>query len=243
MVIICGKGFLILYTLRELDGLPQRRITYLLPEMQRYFSISYTIHGTPSFQCMAARPGLMPDYIPSPEVQYMVLEVISPGGPVILVIDPTVFSEQAIQSATPMEVPWSEWGPKYTCCFPHHPTHRISVFGSKMAYALPRDHTPEPGERVEGIYKQDHFYVHIWDFNKRVAARAESSNDHRVLVRKPGLVAQSCFVGDMFSDRRYMAAVCRSRFAVRGFKRIFLEQDRLTLTWVSSLVMMDTAIL
>jgi hypothetical protein len=152
-----------------------------------------------------------------------------------MVIDMAMFSEKAIRSETPVEIPWSDWGPKYTWCFPHHPSHRISVFGSKMAYTLPRDCTPEPGQRVEALSSEDHFYVHIWDFNKRLIARSENTHDPNlpeVVIRKPGQLAQSCFDEDLTSNRPYITSVCAEAFSTHQFDRVFLEQDRLTLTRV-----------
>ncbi|OAX37297.1 hypothetical protein K503DRAFT_857449 [Rhizopogon vinicolor AM-OR11-026] len=239
-IIVVGEdGLLSLYTLRELDGSPQHQITYLLPGMRYYHSLPYyVIHTTPSFHNTATHPDLMPGYVPSLESQIMVLEVLSDAWPVILVIDMNIFSEQAIHSEMPVEVPWSDWGPRHTCCFPHHPSHRISVFGSKMAYALPVSRTPEPGERLEGfsvtheVY--DGFRVHIWDFNKRVIARAKNDHDRNargLLVRKPGRLVTSCLVGKSISDRTYTATVCRTNFQKPCFDRLFLEQDQLILTW------------
>jgi hypothetical protein len=170
----------------------------------------------------------------------MVIEVLSDVWPVILVIDMVIFSEQAIHSKTHVEIPWSDWGPKYTCCFSHHPSHRISVFGSKIAYTLPRYHTPRPGERVEGFSDQDYFYVHIWDFNKRFIAREKNAHDRSSpgpLVRRTGRPATSCLVGDVISNRAYTATVCRMPFEKDEFDRLFLEQDRLILTWVGALIM------
>jgi hypothetical protein len=251
MVVICGEGRLMLYTLRELDGSPQCRVTYLLPKLLLY-SVYYNIHATPSFHGTAARPDLVPGYVPSLESQIIVLEVFArstvilvddvhvvyTGGPLIFVIDAAIFSEKAMQSETPVEIPWSDWGPQYTGCFPHDRSHRISVFGSKMAYALPRDCTPEPGERVEELSDEpeDRFYVHIWDFNKRVIARAKNANDCKLLIRKPGPVAKSHF-GKMISDLEYTATVCHTPFKGRDFEKLFLEEDRLTLIWVSFLIM------
>ncbi|KAG1793573.1 uncharacterized protein BJ212DRAFT_1307101 [Suillus subaureus] len=91
----------------------------------------------------------------------------------------------ALQSETHVEIPWSDWGPQHTCCFPHERSHKISVFGSRMAY------TPEAGQRLEKLSPQDHFYVHIWDFNKRAIARLENfynPDSPGLLIRKPGRV-------------------------------------------------------
>jgi hypothetical protein len=182
----------------------------------------------------------MPSYVPSLESQVMAIEILSDSDawPVILVIDMVIFSEQAIHSKTHVEIPWSDWGPKYTCCFSHHPSHRISVFGSKIAYALPEDCTPQPGERVEGLSSTDDFYVHIWDFNKRFIARAKNAYDHSSpgpLVRRPGELASSCLIEDVIWNRAYTATVCRTPFESRGFNRLFLEQDRFILIWVGAL--------
>ncbi|OJA13455.1 hypothetical protein AZE42_02303 [Rhizopogon vesiculosus] len=232
IVIISGEGLLILYTLQELDGSPQRRITYL-PRLKHYSSQSYVIRTTPSFHSTAARLDLMPGYVPPLESQIMVIEMFSEAWPVILVIDMVIFSQQVIQSQASVEIPWSDWGPQHTYCFPHHQSHLISVFGSKMAYALPCAHTPEPGERIEGFStNQDHFYVHIWDFNKRVIARVANNSSLPVpVIRKPGQVAQSSVFGGVISNHPYIATVCRTPFKMHGFDKLFLEQDRFTLTW------------
>ncbi|KAG1737458.1 hypothetical protein EDB19DRAFT_958924 [Suillus lakei] len=188
IVVIGPDRRMALYTLQELGGSPQRRIAYLLPNVRRgldfYFdpeqiSISplYVIHASPSFHGAAVRPDLMPDYVTSPESQIMVLEVLSGSLQVILVIDMAIFSAEAVHSEIPVEIPWSEWGPKYARCFPHHPTHKISVFGSKMAYALPLDRTPDPGQRLEALPSEGSFYVHIWDFNRAIA-RSEQSRQY-----------------------------------------------------------------
>jgi hypothetical protein len=239
MVVICGNGCLALYTLGELDGSPQHRVTYLLPNLLRHSSMSYDIHATPLFHGTAAHPDLIPGYVPFLESQIIVLEAFCISEPFMLVIDAAIFSERAIQSDKPVEIPWSDWGSQYACCFPHDRSHRISVFGSKMAYALPLDRTPEPGERVEEFSDLGDFYVHIWDFNKRTVARAENVSDRDLPIHKSGLVTQSCFIG---TDRRYTATICRTPFTMRGFQELFLEEDRLTLTWVSFSIM-DIAML
>jgi len=156
----------------------------------------------------------------------------------ILVIDMAIFSDMALHSDMPVEIPWSEWGPRHTYCFPHHPSYRISVFGSKMAYALPQDRVPDPGQRLVGLSTEGYFYVHIWDFNKRVIARSESVNDPDspdLFICKPGRMTDS-FGDDIFSNHAYTATVCRTPFPTRG-SRLFLELDRLTLTWVRVLVL------
>ncbi|KAG2051473.1 hypothetical protein BDR06DRAFT_959007 [Suillus hirtellus] len=102
-----------------------------------------------------------------------------------------------------------------------------------MAYALPLDHTPEPGQRVEALSPEENFYIHIWDFNKRLIARSENTHDPdsaEVVIRKPGRFAQSCFDEDLAFNRPYIASVCSEPFSMRHFDRVFLEQDRLTLT-------------
>lgn len=165
----------------------------------------------------------------------MVLEILPLSWPVMMVIDVAMFSEKVIRSETPVEIPWLDWGPKYTWCFPHHPSHRISVFGSKMAYTLPLDRTPEPGQRVGALSPDAHFYVHIWDFNKRLIARLLNTHDldsTEFLVCKPGWLAQSCFDEELTSNRPYIASVCAEPFSMHRFDRVFLEQDRLTLTRV-----------
>lgn len=164
----------------------------------------------------------------------MVIEVFSSAGSVILVIDMVIFSDLALHSESemPIDIPWSDWGPQYTHIFPHHESHQISLFGSKMAYTLPQDCTPEPGQRLEEL--KDYFYVHIWDFNKR--ARPESFDDPDSLdirICKPGRVTQSCFVEDtIFSNRAYAAVVFHTPFPIPGFP--LLEQDRLTVTWAQN---------
>ncbi|KAG2133274.1 uncharacterized protein EDB93DRAFT_1331522 [Suillus bovinus] len=239
LVIIDSKGRIILYTLQGLDDTPRHRITYLLPILKPGRNSApqvvphYVVYASPSFHGTVAHPDLMPSYVPSMESQIMVLETLPASWPVIMVIDMAMFSEKAIQSETRVEIPWSDWGPKYTWCFPHHPSHRISVFGSKMAYALPRDRTPEPGQRVEALSIEGQFYVHIWDFNKRLIARSENIHDPNlpgVVIRKPVWFAQSCLDEDFTSNRPYMASVCAEPFSMHYLDRIFLEQDRLTVT-------------
>lgn len=252
IIVIGPDGRMTLYTLPELGGLPQRRISYILPNVQRdlnfYYTLTpvllrilpiYVIHATPSFHGAAAHPDLMPDYVTSLESQIMVLEVFSRTSQVLLVIDMAIFSIKAAYSDIPIEIPWSEWGPKYARCFPHHPSHRISVFGSKMAYALPQDHTPEPGQRLEELPAEGSFYVHIWDFNKAIARSKHSDNVRNYnspgrLIRRPGRLAQSCFDNDdagIITNHPYTTAVCPTGFSARYFDQFFLEQDRLTLIW------------
>ncbi|KAG2035718.1 hypothetical protein BDR03DRAFT_961990, partial [Suillus americanus] len=140
----------------------------------------------------------------------MVLEFPPTAGGVILVIDMVIFSDMALHSDTPVKVPWSDWGPQHAYYFPHHESHHISVFGSKMAYALPQDRITDPGQRLEGLSTKGYFYVHIWDFNKRVIARSESVNDPDspdLLIYKLGRMTNS-FGEDILSNRAYTATVC-----------------------------------
>ncbi|KAJ8587778.1 hypothetical protein M405DRAFT_842965 [Rhizopogon salebrosus TDB-379] len=223
IVVVGGEGSLSLYTLRALDGSPQHRATYLLPDLRSSdCPRQYLIHATPSFHGVAARPDLMPGYVLSPESQIMVLKVLSETWDVILVIDMVIFSQEVVHSETPVTVPWSDWGPKYTCCFPYYSQYTISVFGSKIAFALPWDRARQPGETLEELSDDhDHFYVHIWDFNERVISRAENARDrsppHPLIY--------------IVSHRAYTATVCRTPFMKHRFDKLFLEQDRFILTW------------
>ncbi|KAG1825256.1 hypothetical protein EV424DRAFT_1643500 [Suillus variegatus] len=234
-VIIGPEGSIYLYTLQGLNGPPQCRIIYHPPTIP-HLSLSESnivVRGHPSLLGKAARPGLMPSYVPSLESQIMVLEFLSEAGDAILVIDMAIFSDMALHSDMLVEIPWSDWGPQYACYFPHHESYDISVFGSKMAYALPQDHIPDPGQRLEELSNEGYFYVHIWDFNKRVIALSESVNDPDspdLHICKPGQIIDSSGK-DIFSNRAYIATVCRTSFPTAGFN-IFLEQDRLTVTWV-----------
>ncbi|KAG1902354.1 uncharacterized protein F5891DRAFT_1186452 [Suillus fuscotomentosus] len=246
IIVIGPEGGMALYTL-ELDGSPRRRITYVLPSVQRDLDYGpvgllrprYVIHATPSFHGQAVHPDLIPDYVTSLESQIMVLEVLSSSWQVILVVDMAIFATNATQSEIPVEIPWSEWGPKYTRYFPHHPSHRISVFGSKMAYALPQDRAPEPGQRLEELPAEGSFYVHIWDFNRAISRLEHSNNVYNCnspgrLIRRPGRLAQTCFTeddADIITNHPYTTAVCPTGFSTRHFDRFFLEQDRLTLIW------------
>ncbi|KAG1744119.1 uncharacterized protein EDB91DRAFT_210809 [Suillus paluster] len=237
LVVIGTNGPITLYTLQEPDGSPQRRITYILPQYSLPRPFYYVVHVTTSFRGAAARPDLMPGYVPSLEPQIMVLEVVLPPSPVILVIDMAIFLQQAVHLETPVEIPWSDWGPHHTWCFPHHPSHRISVFGSRMAYALPQDRTPEPGERLEALSTNDRFYVHIWDFNRRAIARSEHTCDPdspNLFVRKPGRLAELPLCRKITSNNPYIATVCHTSFSTRNFSGLFLDQDRFTMTWLRS---------
>ncbi|KAG1886252.1 hypothetical protein F4604DRAFT_1951606 [Suillus subluteus] len=231
IVVVSYKGFIYLYTLQELDGAPQRRITYHLPKSCHDSSlIDILIHLHPSFHGKAARSELMPSYVPSLESQIMILEFLSFTRDAILVVDMAIFSDMALYSDMPVNVPWSDWGPQHVYYFPHDRNSRISVFGSKMAYALPQDRVPDPGQRLEGPSTESYFYVHIWDFNKRVTARLESINDPDspdFFICKPARMTDS---GEIFSNHAYTATVCRTPFPMRD-SRMFLELDRLTLTW------------
>ncbi|KAG2365596.1 hypothetical protein BDR07DRAFT_1607433 [Suillus spraguei] len=229
---------LTVYTLQELDGLLHPRITYLLPKGRQSDMRFTLVHASPSFCGTAACIDLMPGHVPSLESQILVLECLSgqPWRPLsaILVIDMIIFSGMALQSETHVQVPWSEWGPQHTCCFPHDRTHQISVFGSKIAYALPQDHTPEPGQRLEELPADGHFYIHIWDFNTRLIARSEhiyNTDSSNLPIRKPGVVTQSCFDEEIISNHPYTAVAYRTPFPTNGFRQLFLEQDRLTLIW------------
>ncbi|KAG1854881.1 hypothetical protein F4604DRAFT_1932529 [Suillus subluteus] len=139
--------------------------------------LGIVIHAHPSFHGTAAHLELMPSYVPSLESQIMVLEFFSTTGDTIPVIDMVVFSDMALHSDMPVKVSWSDWGSQHVYYFPHNRNSHISVFGSKMAYTLPQDRTPDPGQRLEGPSAEGYFYVHIWDFSKRVIARSESIND------------------------------------------------------------------
>jgi hypothetical protein len=228
-----------LYTLQGLDGLPQRRITYHLPKNCHFYWGNIDVYVQPSFHSKVAHPELMPNYIPSLETQIMVLECHT-IRPAILVTDMAIFSDTALHSDMPVEIPWSDWGPQHTYCFLHDTTHHISVFGSKMAIALPQDRIPDPGERLEQLSTQGngHFYVHIWDFNKRFIARSESINDPDspdLLTRRPVMMTDP-WGEDIFSNHAYTAIVCRTPFPTYDSTSLFLEQDRLTVTWVRVLV-------
>ncbi|KAG1872278.1 hypothetical protein F4604DRAFT_1904188, partial [Suillus subluteus] len=148
-IVAIGSSRLTVYTLQEFDGSLRPRLTYLLPKCHR--SPLIFVHASPSFSGTAARADLTPGFVPSLESQIIVLELNSYPctTSVILVIDTVIFSGMDLQSETHVEIPWSDWGPQHTCCFPHEHSHKISVFGSRMAYTLPQDHTPEPGQRLE----------------------------------------------------------------------------------------------
>ncbi|KAG2136518.1 uncharacterized protein EDB93DRAFT_1168998, partial [Suillus bovinus] len=189
------------------------------------------IHGHPSFFGKAARPGLMPSYVPSLEVQIMVLQFLSEARNAILVIDMAIFSDMALHSDMPAEIPWSDWGPQHTHYFRRHKSYRISMFGSKMAYALPQDYIPDPGQTLKGLATEGYFYVHIWDFNKRVFVRSDINDPDPPDLRicKSEQVTDS-FGKDIFSTCAFIATVCRTPF-LTDCPCIFLEQDRLTVTW------------
>lgn len=121
----------------------------------------------------------------------------------MLVVDMAIFSTKAACSDLPIEIPWSEWGP------------------NKMAYALPQDHTPEPGQRLEELPAEGSFYVHIWDFNRAIARSERSDNVHNYhppgrLIRRPGRLAQSCLDkddGGIVTNHPYSTVVCPTGFS------------------------------
>lgn len=224
-----------LYTLQEFGGPPQCRIVYCFPTYGSLRHPSCVVHTTPLVQGTAVRPDLMPSYVPFLESQIMVLEMLLPVLPVVLVIDMAIFSESALHPEGLIKIPWLDWGPQHTCCFPHDPSHRISVFGSRMAYALPRYRTPTPGHRLEALSTDGRFYVHIWDFNQRVVARSKSISDSNSLdhlIRKPPFLAHTFYKSDFSSNHSYTTTVCHTSFPTRDFEGLFLEHDRFTLTWV-----------
>ncbi|KAG1825240.1 hypothetical protein EV424DRAFT_1602907 [Suillus variegatus] len=116
--VIIGPDSIYLYTLQGLDGPPQRRIIYHLPKIL-HLSLNDSeiiVHGHPSLHGKAAHPGLMPSYVPSLESQIMVVEFLPmEGKAAILVIDMTIFSDMALRSDMLVDIPWSDWGPQYTC--------------------------------------------------------------------------------------------------------------------------------
>lgn len=193
----------------------------------------YLFHATPSFHGATACPDLEPGYLPSLESQIIVLEALTNAYPVLLVIDMVIFSGNALHSETPVEIPWSQWGPQYTCCFRHHPSCRISVFGSKMAIALPR--YALPWDLIPKALSTDPcFNVHILDFNQRAIARAENIHNPDSSTRficKPS----DYLPGPIISNRSYIATICRTQFSPHLFIGLFLETDRFTLTWVGVL--------
>ncbi|OAX32496.1 hypothetical protein K503DRAFT_860288, partial [Rhizopogon vinicolor AM-OR11-026] len=156
-------------------------VTYLLPDVRinRYIMLT-----TPSFHSTAARPDFVPGYVPSLVSQIMVLELLSYHESVIVVIDMAIFSEQVIHSDMPDEIPWSDWGPQYTLCFPHQESYRIIMFGGKMSYTLPRSCIPEPGETLEGL------------------------GDQSPLICKPGQFTWSFLIANMISNHLHTATVC-----------------------------------
>ncbi|KAG2341778.1 hypothetical protein BDR05DRAFT_990726 [Suillus weaverae] len=96
-------------------------------------------------------------------------------------------------------------------------------------------HIPEPGQKLETLSTEGHFYVHIWDFNKRAIARSENSynpDSPDLFIRKPGGVTQSYFDGEIISNHPYTTTVYRTPFMMGGSRGLFLEQDRLILTSV-----------
>ncbi|KAG1798215.1 uncharacterized protein HD556DRAFT_227113 [Suillus plorans] len=234
-VVIDLQASISLHTLQESGEPPQCRIVYWFPISDSLRHPPCVVHTTPLVQGTAVRPDLMPSYVPFLESQIMVLEMLLPVLPVVLVIDMAIFSENALRSEDLVTIDWLDWGPQHTCCFPHDPSHRISVFGSRMAYALPRYRTPTPGHRLEALSTDGRFYVHIWDFNQRVVARSKSISDCNSLdhlIRKPPFLAHTFYKSDFSSNRSYTTTVCHTSFPTRDFEGLFLEQDRFTLTWV-----------
>ncbi|KAG0693448.1 hypothetical protein DFH29DRAFT_964084 [Suillus ampliporus] len=188
---------------------------YLFPNS----SSLYVVHATPSFHGAAAHPDFIPGYVPSVESQIIVLKTRSSISPVILVIDVVIFSEKALHSEISVKIPWSDWGPKYTHYFLHRPSYRISMFGSKMAYALPQDRILKPEERPEGLSAEGCFYVHIFDFNKRAISRSANicePDSLDLLVRKSGELTPVRYSG--ISNHPYIVPVCRG-----NFHSLFLE--------------------
>jgi hypothetical protein len=230
-VIINTQGVITLYTFQE-HGSPQRRVMYRLQESVR--APFYLFHATPSFRGATAGPNLEPSHMPSLESQIIVLETLTNAWPVILVIDMVIFSRKASHSETPVEIPWPEWGPQYTCCFRHHSSCQISVFGSKMAYALPRHVLPRAltlDLTPKELCTETSFCVHILDFNQRVIARAENIHDPNLpihLICKPSNHSH----GPVISNRPYIATICHTQFSSDCFAKLFLEDNRLTLTWL-----------
>jgi hypothetical protein len=157
-----------------------------------------------------------------------------------------IFLETAISPGSPVEIPWSDWGPQYTCCFPIELSHPISVFGSKLACVFLWIILPDLDKDQKKIPSQKHVYVHIWDFNKRVIARAQNTCDRTLqnpLIRLPGRLTQSCFDGDIISNHPYTAAVCHTPFPSEHFGGLFFEHDRFTLKWVGFFLVVNTAML
>lgn len=231
-IVIDTRGIITLYTLEE-HGSPLRRVMYRLHESVR--APFYLFHATPSFHGATSCPDLEPGYVPSPESQIIVLKTLTNACPVILVIDMVIFSRKVLHSEALVEVPWTEWGPQYTCCFRHHPSYQISVFGSKIAYALPRNVHPwelnyKVGER-QALASHDRFYVHILDFNQRAIARAENiygPDSPTYFTCKPSEYRHAPAI----STRPYIVTVCHARFSPFCLSGLFLEHDRLTLTWL-----------
>ncbi|KAG2116162.1 hypothetical protein DEU56DRAFT_840370, partial [Suillus clintonianus] len=67
IVFVSSEGFMSLYTLQGLDGSPQCRITCCLPKSSHTFFPQMFVHVPLSFHGTAARPELMPHYVPSLE--------------------------------------------------------------------------------------------------------------------------------------------------------------------------------
>ncbi|KAG2130838.1 uncharacterized protein EDB93DRAFT_1179126 [Suillus bovinus] len=209
LVIIDSKGRIILYTLQGLDDTPRHRITYLLPILKPGRNSApqvvphYVVYASPSFHGTVAHPDLMPSYVPSMESQIMVLETLPASWPVIMVIDMAMFSEKAIQSETRVEIPWSDWG--------------TQVYMVLSASSKPPNH----GSTLHrGTILPTHCSLR----------NIHDPNLPGVVIRKPVWFAQSCLDEDFTSNRPYMASVCAEPFSMHYLDRIFLEQDRLTVT-------------
>lgn len=164
IVTICWEGFVNLYTFKEPDGSLQRRITYLFQKCHRS---SHPLHTQlfapvrrstaqqlPNLCQLRAHSGVTND---GSEVLYK--------EDVILVIDMDIPSGTVLHSETPVKISWAD-RVLSMCGFPHHFSHGVIVFGSKMAYGLPQDRTPESGQRREEPSTDKYMYVQTWDFNK-----------------------------------------------------------------------------
>ncbi|OJA19608.1 hypothetical protein AZE42_12821 [Rhizopogon vesiculosus] len=106
--------------------------------MSRIISPSCIITGMRPYEYLIAsrRNGS-----PGPHIQLCALSGVSNRG----------FIEKAMHSDTPVEVPWSDWGPQHACYFPLDASYAFDIFGSKLTCALPVGRTPEPGEGPEGL--------------------------------------------------------------------------------------------
>ncbi|KAG1744118.1 uncharacterized protein EDB91DRAFT_210814 [Suillus paluster] len=110
----------------------------------------------------------------------MVLEMLSSVSAEILGIDGHFLRKGPAGPAltTSCQNPLVALGTQHTCLFPHHKSHRISEFGSRSAYALPRYRTPTPRHGLEALSTDGRFrYAHIWDFNRQAVARSKNTHD------------------------------------------------------------------